>query len=518
MTPRTVLLVDDDVGLCDNLQDILEDRDYIVYTANTCSAGLATAREKKPQAAVLDERLPDGSGVQLLADIRRDNPDCYCIMMTAYADIESVMTAIERGVFHYLLKPVGPPEIIHVLERVFRTVELMEQKKAAERALEEEQLRSEKLSAIGLLAGGIAHDFNNLVTAILGNITLAKMYVGDNEKALRRLEAAEQASLRTKDLTHQLLTFASGGAPVKQIASLGQLVRDAATFVLRGSSVKCDFSIPVDLWLAPLDQGLMTQVIYNLVINAQQAMPEGGTVTVAAENVALETASGLPLPEGAYVHLSVSDHGPGIAEGNLNRLFDPYFSTKKQGSGLGLTTAYSIVKNHGGTIAVESQPGRGSTFHVYLPASPGQILPPAPEGVQARQGKGKILVMDDEEIVRDLTGDLLETLGYEALFACDGTEAIELYTQARDAGEPFHAVILDLTIAGGLGGKATVERLRQIDPNVKAIVSSGYSNDPVMASFRDHGFTDVIAKPYGVSELSEVLYRTLHAGSPARRR
>jgi PAS domain S-box-containing protein len=375
--------------------------------------------------------------------------------------------------------------------------------------IEEELLKTQKLESLGVLAGGIAHDFNNILTAILGNVSLARMYVKQEDKMIERLAESEKASLRAKDLTQQLLTFARGGAPIKETASIVELIKDSVSFVLSGSNVKCEFSIPNDLWMVEIDEGQMSQVINNLIINAQQAMPEGGIIDVSAENMTVGSEHGLPLKGGRYVKIAIKDHGIGIPKEHLQKIFDPYFTTKQKGSGLGLATSYSIVRKHDGHITVDSELGAGTTFTIYLPASEKEIPTSKDKEEESLLGKGRILVMDDEEVVRGVACEMLRRIGYEVEFARDGTEAIELYKRARESGQPFDAVILDLTVPGGIGGKEAIKRLLEIDPRVKAIVSSGYSNDPVMAKFREYGFRGVIAKPYKIEELSGVLRRII---------
>ena len=377
------------------------------------------------------------------------------------------------------------------------------------RKMEAELIKSEKLESLGVLAGGIAHDFNNILTAILGNITLAKMYVEKEDEVFKRLVDAEKATLRAKELTHQLLTFSRGGAPIKKIISMDELLRECVALVLRGSKVKYRFSIPDDLWMAEVDEGQIGQVINNIVINADHAMPEGGTVTVRAENVTIRVEDSIPLREGNYIKISISDSGVGIPGEFLHKIFDPYFTTKQDGYGLGLTTAYSIIKKHDGHITVESEPGVGTTFHIYLPASPTKkVHRPTPSG-KPITGKGKILLMEDEKKVSDIVIEMLSHLGYEARLARNGKEAVDLYRKEMLSEKPFDVVMLDLTIPGGEGGKEVIKKLREMDPDVKAIVSSGYSNDPIMGRFREYGFKDVIAKPYTLTELSRTLHRVL---------
>ncbi len=373
--------------------------------------------------------------------------------------------------------------------------------------LEQELLRIEKLESVGILAGGIAHDFNNILTAILGNISLARMYT-DPDKISERLAEAEKASIRAGSLTQQLLTFSRGGAPIKTISSIAGILKDSTAFALSGSNVKFEFSVPDDLWAVEIDEGQISQVINNLIINADQAMPGGGTIKVQTENVTVGVEDILPLEDGEYVRISIKDQGIGMSDELLQKIFDPYVTTKQKGSGLGLATCYSIISNHDGYITAESQVEVGSTFHIYLPASPKEILPRNREVEEKpTMGAGRILVIDDDDMVRELVSDMLENIGYEAALAIDGAQAIEIYRNARESGYPFDAVIVDLTIPGGMGGKEAIQKLKEIDPEIKAVVSSGYSTDPVMANFREYGFSDVIAKPYRSKELSEVLYR-----------
>ncbi|HEX74800.1 MAG TPA: PAS domain S-box protein [Dehalococcoidia bacterium] len=371
---------------------------------------------------------------------------------------------------------------------------------------EEKQMRTEKLESIGTLAGGIAHDFNNILTGIMGNIGLAKRYVEPKSKAEERLLEAEKASLRARDLTQQLLTFARGGAPIKQIASITELLEESATFALRGSNIRCEFSLADNLWSVEVDEGQMNQVITNLVINADEAMPEEGILNIGARNSVVKTSSTLPLPEGNYVEITIEDHGIGISREHLSKIFDPYFTTKQKGSGLGLSTAYSIVKNHEGYITAKSKLGVGTTFHIYLPASEKPIPVEKEEVAEtAAAGKGRILVMDDEEIVRALLHDELTDFGYEVELTDYGAEAVERYKEAKKSEKPFDAVILDLTVPGGMGGKEVIKKLLEIDPDVKAIVSSGYSTDPIMSDFREYGFSAVVAKPYTMEQLERTL-------------
>lgn len=388
---------------------------------------------------------------------------------------------------------------------VFRDITL-------QRSLETELLKAAKLHSLGLLAGGIAHDFNNILTAILGNLSLGLLQVEEGQvdgNLPARLRDAEKATLRARDLVQRLLTFAKGGAPVKRLASLQDIVEESAAFASSGSPSRCQFHLPPDLWHLEVDEGQISQVIQNLVINAVQAMPQGGNINLAAANVELPANSGLPLPPGRYVRLTVTDEGIGIPPDHLPHIFDPYFSTKQQGSGLGLSTVYAIVRNHEGHITVNSQLGHGTTFTIYLPASAKHLTSRQRPAMELAFGQGPILVMDDEPMVRDVVARMLRRLGYEVTTAADGQEALASYQEAMATSRPFVGVILDLTVPGGMGGKETLERLRELDPAVVALVSSGYAEDAIMTHYQEYGFRGVIKKPYRLEELGRALHQVL---------
>jgi len=378
--------------------------------------------------------------------------------------------------------------------------------------LENERNKASKLESIGLLAGGIAHDFNNILAAILGNISLAKMIVDSDSEVYEILSEAERGSMQARELTNQLLTFSKGGEPVKKTLDISMLLRDCVRFTLRGSNADCDFSIPDDLWPVEVDSGQISQVINNIVLNADQAMPDGGTLEISASNVHVTGVDLLPVKKGKYVRISIRDHGIGIPGEHIPKIFDPYFTTKQKGSGLGLATSYSIVRRHGGCITVDSEVGVGTTFQIYLPASADKLEEKKGVEREVPEITGKILIMDEEEGIRSVVGKMLEMMGHEYEAVADGESAVEAYRKALEAGEPFDVVILDLTVPGGMGGKKAIRKLLEIDGNVKAIVSSGYSNDPVMSNFDEYGFRNYLLKPYHLDDLIKVLNTVLSEG------
>ena len=378
---------------------------------------------------------------------------------------------------------------------------------------EEELLRARKLESLGVLAGGIAHDFNNFLTVVQGNIEMAKVQLNPDQAAQEFLEQAASACQRAKFLSSQLLTFAKGGAPVRRVVSIGQLVTDAVQLARTGSPVVIDVKIAEGLWPAEVDPGQIGQVLHNILLNARQAMPGGGTIEVRVENVVFPNS---PEDANPWVRISIRDYGRGISAEVLRRIFDPYFTTRPGGAGLGLATAYAIVVKHGGHISVESTPGAGTVFTVDLPASLETPLPHDPTVVPMQTGTERLLVMDDEDTLRVLFKAVLTKLGYDVETARDGAEAIALYEAAKAGSKGFDVVLLDLTVTGGMGGMEAAAKLKQLDPCSRLIVSSGYSDSPVMSDFAEYGFDAVIPKPWTVKEICEVLRQVL-AADPVRK-
>ncbi|HAO93821.1 MAG: hypothetical protein A2X99_09570 [Deltaproteobacteria bacterium GWB2_55_19] len=449
------------------------------------------------------------------------HPDDRALVDSAY--MESVKSGRPYEIAHRLL--LKNDTVKHVIEKGFteyapdgspaRSVGTV-QDITERRKMDEELLKMEKLESLGILAGGIAHDFNNVLTGIIGNIYFARESL-DKDRREQALNEAEKAAMHAKELTGQLLTFARGGSPIKKTAVVSEIVRTSAEFMLRGSNVRCEFSFADSLKTAAVDPGQISQVISNIILNAKQAMPEGGVVKVSAGNADAWTDKRLPFKDGSYVRISIEDNGPGIPEEIRHKVFDPYFTTKNEGNGLGLASVYSIIARHNGHVSFDSTPGVGTVFHIYLPASNESVAespagPAGPDAAITQGHHGRLLVMDDEEMIRDIALEILETSGYEARSASSGEEAIKMYQKAFEAGSPFDVVIMDLTIPGGMGGKEAIQMLKEIDPAIKAIVSSGYSDDPIMAEYERYGFIGVVVKPYRVQELCEAVSTAINAG------
>ncbi len=378
-----------------------------------------------------------------------------------------------------------------------------------ERKTEDELLKIKKLESVGVLAGGIAHDFNNILSAILGNIELASFRIAEGDIGTATLLAdARKATKRATKLTGQLLTFSKGGDPVKEETSLASLIAESADFVLHGSKAVCSYSFPEDLWKVDVDSGQIGQVIQNIIINAKQAMPEGGTISIECANiydVVEETL--LNVTTGDYVRIIIQDTGIGISKVIIDKVFDPYFTTKQEGSGLGLAICHSIIYKHNGYLTVNSIVDKGSTFTLYLPAIRSTEEKSTEKALQETQAvkSARIMVMDDEKMLLEVAKAQLTVLGHESVMVSDGSQAISMYKEMQALGTPVDLVLMDLTIPGGMGGQEAAEKLLQIDPKAKLIVASGYSNDPVMADYKKYGFCCAIAKPFDLKELGDAI-------------
>jgi PAS domain S-box-containing protein len=372
--------------------------------------------------------------------------------------------------------------------------------------LSDSMQRAQKLESLGILAGGIAHDFNNLLAGIFGylDMALASVETNKTEHIQKYLNKAMGVYERAKGLTQQLLTFSKGGTPIRKTIPIAPLIQHSANFSISGSNVNCRFDFAEDLWLCDCDENQIGQVIDNIVINGKQAMPGGGKITITAVNVTDQ-----PGHSGNYIRISIEDQGIGMPKDILPKIFDPFFSTKATGHGLGLATVYSIIQRHDGWIDVDSNPGEGSTFTLYLPASPKKELTPRPIDPVKHAGTGTVLVMDDEEFMLEIVDGMLREMGYTVVQAKNAKEAVGLFADAERMGNPFVTSILDLTIPGGPGGKEAAIALRKLNPNSIIIASSGYSEDPVISNPSEHGFTDRIIKPYRKNELAELMMRIM---------
>ncbi len=410
-----------------------------------------------------------------------------------------------KFVFHTVQVPLGRENgkitsISGIVRDITEIVRVQEQKEA----LESQRRQIQKLEAVGTLAGGIAHDFNNMLGVILGNASYGRSQLNPEDPLYEVLSNIQTGARQAQSLTQQLLTFAKGGEPVKKLTDLNRLIEESARFIIHGGNCGCEFHFSEALWSAKVDPGQIQQAVGNIVLNAAQAMPDGGSITIKTENKTIEEQTDLPLPAGDYVRITIEDQGVGISAKNLSKIFDPYFTTKHQGSGLGLATTFSIIQKHDGHITVQSTVDKGTIFILYLPADRNKNGTTETPAI-THCGKGKILVMDDQEQVLKMLKMILTEMGYSTTAATDGQQAIDLYRRAFQAGDPFDLVILDLTIPGGLGGARTIPELLKMDPEVKAVVSSGYSHDPIMAHYADYGFCGVLPKPYTIAQMSELL-------------
>ncbi len=487
-------------NLFDNTSDMIQITDFqggIKFVNRAWSEVLGYGMEQLEGLGL--EELVDGEyleGYKEALEKARDNKTRVHIE-TAFIAMDGRKVLMDGNVSSTGAKGQGK-----VLQGFFRNV-------TRQRRLEEEVSKAQRLESVGFLAGGIAHDFNNILTAVLGNISLAKLYKERGYDIGDKLDKAEKSLLRARVLTQQLLTFAKGGKPVKEKMLLDRLVNDAVIFALSGTNVGCDYDIADDTWLVDADPGQLEQVVHNLVINSVQAMPDGGTLHVSLCNVNAHDYPDRPLTGDEYIKLEIRDEGVGIPEGEIDKVFDPYYSTKDGGSGLGLSAVYSVVRNHGGVVDLKSKLGRGTTLNIFIPAVSGEVVEATAVEEEAVEGRGRILFMDDEASLRELISTLMEHFGFQVVTAADGEETVKIYNKAFKMGRPYDLVVMDLTIPGGMGGKETLEELMKIDPGVRAVVSSGYSNDTVMSDYDKYGFAGVMVKPYKVEALATLAKKIL---------
>jgi PAS domain S-box-containing protein len=380
---------------------------------------------------------------------------------------------------------------------------------SARKFMEEELLKSRHLDSVGILAGGIAHDFNNINGGLFGYIELAMEKITPEHEAYDYLQTAHKALIRATSLTQRLLTFAKGGAPILEILDIKHVIQDSVDFTLSGSNVRTDLNLSDDLWLVKADKGQLYQVITNLTLNGIQAMPEGGTLYIEAKNIKDFDNSNATHLSGEVIKLSIRDEGVGISSEHVNKIFDPYFTTKAAGRGIGLATVQSIINKHNGIVTVDSELGVGTNFTIYLPVD--SSLPQTFDTISSDvtdepdTTAGHVLVMDDEEMILNLSVDIIESFGYTVDTAIDGKEAKEKFIAAKNSGKAFDVVIMDLTIPGGMGGKEAVKEILAFDQEAKVIVSSGYSTDPVMVDYLEYGFKGRLAKPFQMKDLQKEL-------------
>jgi signal transduction histidine kinase len=501
LTGGKILIVDDESLNREMLIRRLQREGCSPVGVRSGPEALDLLRREKFDVILLDIQMPGMNGIEVLQTLKNDQNLRHLpvIMLSALTDVDRVARCIELGAEDYLPKPINA-----VLLRA-RLGASLEKKRFRDHELvqAEELLRASKLQSIGALAGGLAHDFNNMLTAVLGNLSLLRLQGHLPAETLPSIAEAERGATRAQELTRYLLTFAEGGAPIKESVPLPPLLRDTSAFVVRGSKVQCDIQLAPDLWELHADPNQLAQVISNVVLNAVEATPGSGEVQVRARN-----ATAAPhLPAGDYVEISVQDFGVGIPPDRISRVFDPFFTTKNQARGLGLAAAYSIVQRHGGHIGIDSAFGIGTTVTIYFPAVRtvalvAPLVPTASHAAPEVSGKKlRVLIMDDEEPIRQLVEMTLKMFNHEVVCTADGEAFLAAHAGARAAGHPFDVAVLDLTIPGGMGGKEAIRNLRERDQVIRAIVSSGYSNDPVMANCVEFGFDAVLPKPYMVSDL-----------------
>jgi len=435
-----------------------------------------------------------------------DNPITEVLASGVSVELESNTALLSRGNSHYSIEDSGAP--IFNSEGIILGAVLVFRDVTEKQRAKEELFKVEKLKSVGLLAGGIAHDFNNILAAVLGNIEMAGILVGPDADVSPLLDMAKKASLRAKDLTQQLLTFSKGGNPVKKTTSINKTIREAADFILHGSALSCEFILPDTLWLVDIDSGQIAQVIQNLVINAKAVMPDGGKLVISGENVPSDSFDrpGWLEEDTRYIRIIVEDEGGGIADKDLEKIFDPYFTTKKEGSGLGLAITHSIILNHHGHIEVQSQPGIGTVFSVYLPVSVKETAERRMAEILPAKGMAAtVIIMDDEKPVREIAVLMLEKLGHIALEAENGEELLAIFSKYQENERPIDVILMDLTVPGSMGGKEAMQEILTLDPDARAIVSSGYSNDPVMADYTKYGFKAAVTKPFLLNDLQRAI-------------
>jgi signal transduction histidine kinase len=534
-----ILLLEDNGVDVDLISEHLElsKLDFNISIATRLTDGVEQLEKRRFDVVLLNLTLPDSRGIDTLLATMDASQDEAIIALTSADDEALSLEALKFGAQDYLNKYRLNSEglrrsILFAIERsnLLRSRQAHSKENQCcdatvsgitkQKKVEDELFKSEKIESISLLAGGIAHDFNNMLTAILGNISMVRIDLDESHQHSAKLVAAEKAALQARLLTQQLLAFSKGGAPSLEVTTISDMVEECAQFILRGSKVKCSIEKEDGLWPVDADKGQISQVVNNLIINANQAMPGGGEIRIRMSNLHVRHTEVPALKSGDYVCIEVRDEGNGISPQNLKKIFDPYFTTKRKGNGLGLASSYSIITTHKGTITVDSSIGHGSIFRVYLAKSNQQALeksnpPEAKKKETARekihQGKGRILVMDDMEAMMVVAGEILTVLGYDVEYSTNGNEAIKAYKAAKDEGNPFDACVFDLTVPGGMGGEEAANILIDYDPNLVAIASSGYTSSDVMSDYKNSAFRAVLPKPYRIKEMSDILHELLNS-------
>ncbi|MEY4939803.1 MAG: hypothetical protein RIQ93_1538 [Verrucomicrobiota bacterium] len=414
--------------------------------------------------------------------------------------LPAIQGAPSRPIVWTALAAFGPEGRAQGVVLVFRDPEEMT-------LTPDELVKANRFESLGLLAGGIAHDFNNLLTTILGAVSLAK----DN-RDFSALNDAEKACMTAKGLTKHLLSFAKGGAGSQTVVATREILEDSIKIAAAASTAKIKLEIAADVQPILVDRAEILQVFQNLIVNALQAMPPAPHrphLHVRATNTTLVENQAPSLSAGDYVEIEIRDNGSGIAPEHVAKIFDPFFTTKKHGTGLGLATVLAVLRKHGGQIGLDTQVGVGTAFTVYLPKAQQPIEVQARRAASLRFGTGRVLFMDDDPQISALTAMMLDSLEYKYDLAITGEEAIALYKRYQNIGRPYDAVIMDLTVVGGMGGDECFIELKKLDPEVRAIVASGYDNDEMARQFLAKGFCGYLTKPYRVTDLGKLLKTVL---------
>jgi signal transduction histidine kinase len=509
MRNHKILLVDDDTLVLETTGVALSNRGYDLKTAESGEEALKLLEEEAFDLVITDLVMDAIDGIDILKAVKENHADTMTIIFTGHGNLASAIEALRLNAEDYLLKPCKIEDMVFRIERCLEKLEL----KQKIRRMEADVLKVHKFETIAVMTDGIAHDYNNLLSVIMGNMSLAQTYLKHDDKIYKLISNAEKALLQIKDLTRQLFTFSENFTSIKKNIAIAPMLENLVMLFTSGSESECQFDIADDLWSVEIDRSQIGQVIRNLVINAEDAMSLGGFIKVSAGNKEITRVDESVTPPGKYIEISIEDRGVGIPPELTDKIFDPYFSTKEKGAqkgmGLGLAICHSVIKKHGGYLKVKSKLGDGSVFSFLLPASSRKTVKsgtprfpffPAPPKVSE-----KILVMDDEEMIRELSAEMLRRLGYDAVSSDDGPKTLTLYQEAMETGESFDAVILDLTIMGGMGGIETIQKLLKIDPQAKAIVSTGYSGNKIMTDYKKYGFCGVVGKPYSLQKLHDVL-------------